>query len=235
MVLIRSNKNYLYYRYIMINNKRNNNPFNINKLISANLNILLCNQNLSSMKFKANILLLAALAIGFIANAQRDTIYLKKESKKKIFTDRPPQAFYAELAGAGLGFSANYDRRFNQKVDGLGFRVGLGYSFQNDFKFTSLPLGVNYLIGNSDKGRYFEAGLNGTLMFVGSSNNNYTSYNYFGNSRIPYNSTQFVTTINLGYRSQPIRGGFNFRAGLTPMLLNGETEISAYLSFGYNF
>lgn len=186
------------------------------------------------MNLKANLLLMTLLIMVNVSNAQKDTIYLKKESQKKIFTDRPPQAIYAELGGAGLAFSANYDRRFNQQVDGLGFRIGLGYSFQNDFKFTSLPIGINYLLGNSDRGRYFEVGLNATLMFVGSYNN-YSSYNYIGNVIIPYNSTQFVTSINLGYRSQPIRGGFNFRAGITPLLLKGEPGIGAYLSFGYNF
>jgi hypothetical protein len=187
------------------------------------------------MKQKANLLVIVALIMAVAANAQKDTIYLKKESKKHLFTDRPPQALFAELGGAGLIFSANYDRRFNKQVDGLGFRVGLGYSFLNDFKFTTLPIGLNYLIGNSERGHYFEAGLNGTLMFVGGSSNRYGSYNTFGSTIIPYNSTQFLTSVALGYRSQPIKGGFNFRAGIMPMLLKGDAELNIYLSLGYNF
>ncbi len=167
----------------------------------------------------------------------QDTVYLKKEGKKKTFTDRAPQAFYAELGGAGISLSVNYDRRFNKRTDGLGFRIGTGYSFDNYFKFVTVPLGINYLIGNNQKGRFLDVGLNFTPIFLANSTNN----NFFGGNGWfidDINSdkkTLFFTGMNIGYRSQPTRGGFNFRGGLMPFIVSNQTGVGGYLSFGYNF
>ena len=163
----------------------------------------------------------------------QDTVYLRKEGKKKVFTDRPPQAVFAELGGAGLFFSGNYDRRFNKQTDGLGWRAGLGYNFESNYKFTTLPIGINYLAGDKNRGRYFEVGVNSTLLFA--SNNNYNNYNLVGNIYIQPGSTILITIFNIGYRSQPTKGGFNFRGGISPYFIKNETAITGYLSFGYNF
>lgn len=180
------------------------------------------------------LLLLALIGCSFYNyTLAQDTIYLKKEGKKKVFTDRAPQAIFAELGGAGLYLSANYDRRFKQQTDGFGWRAGLGYSFDNYFRFTTLPVGINFLAGNKVKGRFFEAGFNETLLFAGSSK--YVSYNLIDDVYINPNSTTLITTLNVGYRSQPTKGGVNFRTGLSPYLIQGNTGINFYLSFGYNF
>jgi hypothetical protein len=170
----------------------------------------------------------------FSFTQEQDSVFLKKEAKKKVYTDRPPQSIYFELGGAGLAFSANYDKRFNKQVDGLGFRVGIGYSFTSDFKYTTIPLGVNYLIGDNHKGRFFEAGINGTLLFTGS-DNAYSTELFLENTQIKENSTYLISSINVGYRSQPIKGGFNFRVGVSPYFINGNTAVGAYVSLGYNF
>ncbi len=180
---------------------------------------------------KRTAILMATICFCLFTKAQ-DTVYLKKEAKKKIFTDRPPQAFFVEAGGAGVVLSANYDRRFKKQTDGLGYRAGIGYSFNNSFKFVTLPLGINYLAGNIRKGRFFEAGLNGTLIIV----NNSTGYDDIFDTRTQEgNQTLFFTTLNLGYRSQPTTGGLNFRAGLMPYLLDGSTGVGAYISLGLNF
>lgn len=168
--------------------------------------------------------------------AQQDTVFLKRESQKKIITDREPQAVFAELGGAGIAFSANYDRRFNKQIGGLGYRIGIGYSFDNSFKFTTIPVGINYLLGDKVKGRFFEVGLNGTLLFASKDNfnNGYGDIFSIGNVDVT-NKTLFITSIVMGYRSQPTKGGFNFRGGLLPFIVQGEPGIGAYLSFGYNF
>lgn len=180
-------------------------------------------------------LLLMAFLIGSFSHylSAQDTVYLKKEAKKKVITDREPQAIYAEVGGAGVYFSANYDRRFKKQTDGLGWHAGLGYSFDNYFRFTTLPVGINFLAGNKVKGRFFEVGFNETLLFAGSSN--YTSYSIIDDVYIEPNTTTLITTLNVGYRSQPTKGGVNFRTGLSPYLITGNTGINFYLSFGYNF
>lgn len=166
----------------------------------------------------------------FFAKAQ-DTVYLKKQATQKIITDREPQAFYAELGGNGVILSANYDRRFNKTAGGLGFRIGLGNSFDSYTTFTTLPVGINYLLGK--RGHYFEAGIGGTLLLLGDSKDDLWS---IGGADIDQNkSTLFATVINMGYRRQPVTGGFNFRGGVSPFFINGQAAINAYLSFGYNF
>jgi hypothetical protein len=184
---------------------------------------------------KSFLLIIGILALQQLSFAQ-DSVFLKREARKKVYTDRPPQAFYAEMGGAGLVFSVNYDRRFNKQVDGLGFRAGVGYSFTDeDISFTTIPLGINYLMGDKIKGRYFEMGLNESVMLTGDRNSTYYSVMTVGNVEIKPNSTYFVTSLNLGYRSQPTKGGFNFRIGLMPYLLQSYVGIGGYLSLGYNF
>jgi len=140
-----------------------------------------------------------------------------------------------------IGLSVNYDRRFNKKVDGLGFNGGVGFSIgEPRYKYTTIPLGINYLIGNNQKGRYLEIGLCETIFKVGDFNYNSSSL-LFANSfqfvgeTVQENTTYNFTTFLVGYRSQPNYGGFNFRGGINPILFKGKTALGAYLSFGYNF
>ena len=167
----------------------------------------------------------------------QDTVHLRSLAKHKVYTDREPQVWFAELGGPGI-FSANYDRRLEKRTDGVGIRVGLGYSFDNNFKFTTIPFGVNYLLGHTNNGHFLEVGVNETLIMIGANNttNVYVtpSYSIAGQS-VEANQTYTMTTFCLGYRSQPNQGGFNFRAGLMPVFFKGSTNFGAYLSFGYNW
>lgn len=183
---------------------------------------------------KKIVLVIFSLVVGLSAWSQKDTVYLKRESKQRIITDRAPQVVFAELGGPGIALSANYDRRFSKETAGLGYRVGIGYSFSNDFKFTTIPLGINYLMGEKYKGRFFEVGINGTMIIVNRDL-------YYGDGIFTIDDvdngkkTLWMTSVLLGYRSQPVRGGFNFRGGIMPVFIDGETGIGGYLSFGYNF
>ncbi|HSU28717.1 MAG TPA: hypothetical protein VLJ68_10070, partial [Chitinophagaceae bacterium] len=88
-------------------------------------------------------LLLVMVACCQISYSQKeDTIKLRKteeERKRIIVTDRPPQAWYFNVGGSGLVFSANYDRRFGKRLDGPGFTGGVGLFFGGGLTVVTLP------------------------------------------------------------------------------------------------
>jgi hypothetical protein len=188
------------------------------------------------MKKHLSLLLLATFAFAY-SNAQ-DTIKLKeitknpKSDRYKIVTDRPPQAVYVELGNEIPDLSVFYDRRFNKTVDGLGYRVGIGKPLDTYYSNgASINFGLNYLVGNNKKGRFLEISVSQTVY----TNSKGTSYYdpFFGTY---YNSAApNVTQISVGYRSQPTEGGFNFRGGISPLLINSLSDFAAYISFGLNF
>ena len=149
------------------------------------------------------------------------------------------QNVYVELLGPGITFSGNYDSRFSKRQDGLGGRVGIGYASDSDFSIFSIPLQVNYLLGN--KGKYFEMGLGATYVnfsgsdtyaFLGES----STYFYTDNSSRRYRESTVLGTTTFGYRSQPVNGGFNFRGSINPVFnSNGFYPFFFGVSFGYTF
>ena len=132
------------------------------------------------------------------------------------------QSVYFELGGPGIA-SFNYDTRFLGSESGLGGRIGLGYSkFVSDgIPVVYLPLGINYLLGKER--HYFELGGGFTPVFNSSPD---------GDSAI---SNSFAHLV-LGYRFQPIKKGFTFRAFICPVYGNG-IFIPYYggISGGYKF
>jgi len=175
------------------------------------------------MRQPFTLLLLLSLSClqGF---SQRDTVYLKKEHHTITVTDRAPQAFYAELWGKGLLFTANYDRRFSKRLDGLGFSIGAGYIKIDDVSLFSLPVGLNYLLGKN--GKYFELG-------AGAS---YFSARITDIGDATDHGSTVVGTMTIGYRSQPVHSGFMFRAGVNPIFFkNTFIPYWPYVSFGYSF
>jgi hypothetical protein len=186
---------------------------------------------------RKKLLTIIVLLFSICQSFSQDVIRLK-DPKRTFKTDREPQVVYVGLGGPAIGLSVNYDRRFNKKVDGLGFNGGVGFSIGsgNNLPYTSIPLGVNCLLGNTNRGRYFEVGLTQTILMMGSPN----SSSFFGsyslaNTTLAPSTTYTFTNFIIGYRSQPNEGGFNFRGGINPILFKGQTDLGAYLSFGYNF
>ncbi|MVN89831.1 hypothetical protein GO816_01700 [Mucilaginibacter sp. HME9299] len=137
------------------------------------------------------------------------------------------QSVYAELAGPGLLFSANYDTRFSKARNGWGARAGAGYLSADNNSILTLPVQINYLLGK--QGKYFEVGLGATFVSTKGSNND---DNFF----VFDDASTTIGTMTFGYRYQPIDGGFNFRASLNP-IFNKSNFIPYYfgLSFGYTF
>lgn len=131
------------------------------------------------------------------------------------------KSIYFELGGPGLA-SFNFDTRFSPKEDGIGGRIGFGgFSVEGDGA-VFVPIGINYLLGKDTK-NYFEIGAGLTPVFVsdGSGDGDFTET--FGH-------------LIFGYRMQPLKGGFTFRAFICPVF-NGNGFIPYYggVSFGYKF
>jgi len=182
------------------------------------------------------LVLLAVTISSFlcIVNAQ-DTIYLKRDARKKIVTDRPPQTLFVELGGPGITYSANYDTRFFNQTDGLGGRIGLGYNFGGNIPTTTIPIGINYLSGDYKRGHFFEAGINETVVLANFSSEYYNHDNGFFTTDNSGHQTLLLTSFTFGYRSQPVAGGFCFRAGIMPYIIQNKSNLSVYASFGFNF
>ena len=170
--------------------------------------------------------LMSLLFLGLNLFAQNDTIKLREISreKKNIVTDRPPQAVYFQIGGAGLLLSGVYDRRFTKRVNGPGFAVGLGYYGALGFNIITVPVSLNYLFGRSS--HFVEVAAGAT----------YVSASQIGlfNDESGTESGVMIHS-NLGYRYQPTKGGFCFRGGFSPLFYQGESVMFYYVSFGYNF
>jgi len=131
-------------------------------------------------------------------------------------------AFYVELLGNGLIFSANYDMRFNKEsVAGLGARLGVGYVGGDEASVFTVPIMANYLLGKD--GKYLEVGA-GITYVAGSTN--------FGDGL----DDGVIGTMSFQYRKQPVDGGFMWKIGFTPVLAEG-TFIPWWpgLSIGYSW
>ncbi len=103
------------------------------------------------------------------------------------------EVIYAELGGAGLLYSVNYDTRFSQGEDKLGGRIGVALSDD----FVVVLLHTNYLFG---KGKHkLEVGAGITTFDIHSDNRDVTA------------------SGALMYRFQKKDGHFLFRAGISPI------------------
>lgn len=131
-------------------------------------------------------------------------------------------AVYFELGGPGLA-SFNLDTRFTGRNDGIGGRIGVGGFSIDDEGAVFVPVGINYLIGKETK-HFFEVGAGFTYVnYTSDINNDGIFENSFGH-------------LSFGYRLQPIKNGFSFRAAIVP-IFNKEGFLPYYagVSFGYKF
>lgn len=142
-------------------------------------------------------------------------------------------AIYAEIGGNALLYSLNYDRRLQDNVTA---RVGFMYVAAEgqdasgdrvDVSVAFFPLMMNLLVGTGS-GR-FELGAGPVL---GMASGEAETLDEGDVELSAFGLAAFATTI--GYRYQPVHGGFLFRAGLTPFYSNGFM-LWGGLSFGYAF
>lgn len=125
-----------------------------------------------------------------------------------------------ELGGPGLA-SFNFDTRFAKKEDGIGGRIGVGGFSVDGAGAVFIPVGLNYLIGK-DRKNYFEVGAGVTpVIGTGEASGDFSST--FGH-------------LLFGYRMQPEKGGFLFRAFISPVFGNGFfVPYYGGVAFGYKF
>ncbi|SKB41424.1 hypothetical protein [Daejeonella lutea] len=146
----------------------------------------------------------------------------KPESVKQLqmvpATGKYQRVVYGELQGAGMGYSLNYDMRLKpDRKDGFGFRAGLGWEpDEYSGNWTTLPLGINYVLGKRKHG--FEMGL-GVTFFHNASGANYFIDLYDDEPHPKITSAELFT---IGYRYQ-----------VSPKLLLRATNSFMYTGKGY--
>ena len=162
--------------------------------------------------------------------------------------------FYAEVGGAGVIFSANFDSRFKKGTDlGFGYRVGLGFGISDSYdsygpyyyegeyyggghyytyysktrSYLTIPLGINYVFGKKSSPHAFEVGAGATIL-----TRKVDLYNYDNN----YEGGYLIGHTSFMYRRKPTNGGFTWRIGFTPIIgTAGDIFPSAAAGVGYVF
>lgn len=147
--------------------------------------------------------------------------------------------FYAEVGGPGILFSANIDTRFTPSTLGWGARFGLGFYTGEDYNYNypgnyygyysqsvvTIPVQVNYVFGKLDNPHTFEVGGGFTL-----AGKKIDIMNYSDTTR-----SSLFGTASFMYRRQPLKGGFTWRIGFTPIIAKGFIMPSGAAGVGYCF
>lgn len=147
------------------------------------------------------------------------------QAQKEISTNTRAQAVYAELGGNGLLLSLNYDVRFANVQNGFGARAGLGFIADpfGDATGVTIPVGLNYLIGNNRN--FCEVGAGATF------------YSLKGTSLfdVDVNESSILFIPSIGYRYQSASKGFIGRVAITPIVAKGGSAFWVGISAGYKF
>lgn len=166
---------------------------------------------------------------------------LKKDSVYKALFNRRGKSIYFEAGGSSASYSVDYDFRFNKRQNGFGMRVGAGYFYNGYDKFINVPIILNYLHGT--KGHYLELGAGVTFfnnnsvedIFFISDNSESNPHPADYEPRL-HNQTGIISSLSVGYRYQPLKGGFSFRVGGGPVATSKKQyPFWPYMSFGYSF
>lgn len=174
--------------------------------------------NVIKLRFLFFLLLSLAISPLSLVHAQEDVIGPTEFARNSIFV---------ELGGNGILYSLNYDYKFANHISG---RIGGMFATLRDensderIGLLLLPTMVNYLIGSGNSRIELGLGLlwgyaNGELDDVG-------SFSGFGLGG---------ATSTIGYRLQPVEGGFNFRVALTPFVTSDGFQFWGGLGFGFGF
>jgi len=164
------------------------------------------------------------------STAKKDTLLATKLKTDTVDSlpgkHRSNKILFAELGGAGVAISINYDSRFKGgQKDGFGYRVGIGYFAAGNNTVFTIPLQVNYLLGKD--GKYLELGLGTT--FINSRGDNYSSPTWEFDT-----VTGLSGTATIGFRYEP-NHALNFRIGYVPIVSCYGLINAGGFSIGYTF
>jgi hypothetical protein len=155
-------------------------------------------------------------------------------------------SFFIEGGGPGLLYSLNYERIVERD---FGLRIGFSYtSFSAtatsggstasaSAAFVTVPVIVSYL-GVSSGNHALELGAGGTMVYASGSASG-TGIAASGSGMLP------LGTVIVGYRRQPVDGGFQFRVGIEALMGKGLSLSNPnpdsfgvlpwmYMSFGFS-
>ncbi len=171
---------------------------------------------------------------------------------------RAASTLYGEIGGAAILFSANFESRFPAPLNkNLSWRVGLGlnttayYSntYSQDratgeaytfFGIANAPLMLNYFTDGDGSPYHFEAGV-GIIPWYG-----YASLARLTRASTPfehYNATPLWSSpqfrgyvpVSLGYRYQPVDGGFFFKVSAMAIFGGGVASANIFPWIGFSF
>jgi hypothetical protein len=143
-----------------------------------------------------------------------------------------PSAIYVEALGQGILYSVNYDYRLTTHI---GLRAGFTswsipilFFAVGELKFTGFPIMVNYLSGEGTSHLELGIGLIPSII-------SFQGREIFFGNEINGEGSIVLGTATLGYRSQPLDGGFVFRIGLMPLFTLKKATLTGGLSLGFAF
>jgi len=152
--------------------------------------------------------------------------------------EQSKNSMFLELGGQAILYSLNYDRMMSPQ---LGFKLGISYAIHNtdpeNEHYIFLPISANFFKGKTS--HKLEVGLGITPTFEKTTG---LTGIYLGDGKWQYEDrTNIILLISffLGYRYQPNKGGFCFRAGLNPLIDFRKNDSQIYpmptISFGWTF
>ncbi|MFY7998246.1 MAG: hypothetical protein ACOVSW_06555 [Candidatus Kapaibacteriota bacterium] len=154
-----------------------------------------------------HILVFFVCLAGSVAQTQDSTQVPLKVSDKRLAQN----TVFLELFGNSLVYSINYERTVSQNFS---LRAGFSYVPMGQNSFVAFPLLVNGFLGEG--AHRFEASLGTTIV-------------------LSYNALPSFTG-RLGYRYQPLDGGFNFAIAYTPLFSPGFfVPLWIGISLGWGF
>lgn len=201
-------------------------------------------QNIHLIKMKRKTIAITLLLLSVLTVSAQEEIVRGK-------------SVYLEVFGPSNYIGVNYDARFS-KNSKWGYRVGFGFGYSSSSdplgdastRAYSVPLGVNYFVGNNKHNLELGLGVNVGLY----NNHDYIMEGIYGNDAagkpqllgvksVPTKETKFgmFGFGTVGYR-YTAKKGFQFRIGVTPAriiaadnIYDRKTVLMPYISFGKAF
>jgi hypothetical protein len=168
-----------------------------------------------------------ALGYSFRQRTGTERFERAKKAEEAATPSKAAKSVYAELGSPGF-LSFNYDARLTKSQKGLGIRAGAGLLFDQESAGFTLPVAMNYLIG--DRSHFFEAAAGASFYSFRERNQD---------SWFNFQKTNFVAPFAwVGYRYQPPDMRFVFRGGFAHVFGVGMPRFLRppvpSLSFGYS-